>query len=340
MTVLTTLTRDDLGSMLARYGVWQFDASPTSGGVENTNYFVTAYATPGQAHLQPRQLVLTLLESAVDDSTWRLPALLDTLSGAGLPTPVLLRTVDGEASSTWSGRRVLLCTRMPGEHRARVSAADCASIGRFLARMHGATAARLAHTPAHPRDLSWLRAHVSSLSPALPPWQRDLLTEGLRRVEALLARPEFARLPEAVVHGDLFRDNALFNDAGLSGVIDFHHAARHKRLFDIAVTLCDWCIDPTTGVCDQRARSLLDAYDAIAPITDAEHALLPLFMCYATLAFTLSRLQGHVDRPDGYGKSPIPMLHRLSQCIAPPWPVLAFRGVQRDPAGLPTTAVP
>ena len=338
MTVLTTLSHDDIGSMLARYGVWQFEASPTAGGVENTNYFVTAYGNPGEQATQPRRLVLTLLESEVESATWRLPALLDTLSSAGLPTPVLLRTVDGDVSSTWSGRRVLLCTRLPGEHRAHVSADDCAAIGRFLARMHGATTGLVANSPAHPRDLPWLRAHVSSLSPALPPWQRDLLAEGLCRVAALLARPEFAHLPESVVHGDLFRDNALFNSAGLSGVIDFHHAARHKRLFDVAVTLCDWCIDPASGLCERRARSLLAAYDAIMPITDAEQALLPLFMCYATLAFTLSRLQGHVDRPDGYGKSPIPMLHRLSQCIAPPWPVLAFRDAQRRSAAFRTAA--
>ncbi len=338
MSVLTALTQDDIAAMLAHFGVWQFEYAPTTGGVENTNYFITVHHPAADGSPRARPLVLTLLESAVDDTSWRLPILLDTLGARGLPVPALVRTTDGASSAFWQGRRVLLCSRLPGSHRERVGAGECAAIGRFMARMHGATHGLLAGSPAHPRDLAWLRAHIASLAPTLPPWQQHLLRDALHLVASLFARPEFAVLPEALVHGDLFLDNALFTDTGLSGVIDFHHAARQKRMFDLAVTLCDWCIDPSTGLSEDRACALLAAYDAIDPISDAEQALLPLFMCHATLAFTLSRLQGHVDRPEGYGKSPLPMLHRLAQCTARPWPALAFRGGWRPREVLPTDA--
>lgn len=335
MAVLTTLSSADVGAMLRPYGVVSFRASPTASGVENTNYFVTATDDGVE-----RELVLTLMESPLHGGTWLLPGLLDAMHAAGLPTPVLLHVAGGGASFEWQGRRVVLCTRLPGAHREHVTVDDCAAVGRFMARMHRACSSLVPHAPMHPRDLGWLRAHVISLSRSLPLWQRTLLDDGLNIVTALFARPEYAVLPEAVVHGDLFRDNALFSGAGLSGVIDFHHASRHKRAYDVAVGLCDWCMDAEAGVDAGRAEALLSGYHAITPLTDAERALMPLFMCYAALAFSLSRLQGHVDRPEGYGKSPLPMLHRLSACVAPPWPVMNVSTAPRFREGPRTVAAP
>lgn len=335
MAVLTTLSDADVASLLRPYGIASFRASPTASGVENTNYFVTATDDGNE-----RELVLTLMESPAHASGWLLPDLLDAMQAAGLPTPVLLHVAGGGAAFEWQGRRVILCTRVPGAHRERVSADDCAAIGRFMARMHRACSPLVSRAPVHPRDLGWLRSHVISLSRTLALWQRTLLDDGLNVVTSLFARPEYAVLPEAVVHGDLFRDNALFTEAGLSGVIDFHHAARHKRAFDIAVALSDWCMDATKGVDATRAEALLSGYHAIAPLTDAERALMPLFMCYAALAFTLSRLQGHVDRPANYGKSPLPMLHRLAACVSPPWPVMNVSTAPRFREGPRTVAAP
>ena len=301
--------------MLQPYGLRQQHIAPTLGGVENTNYLVTAEDANGS-----HALVLTLIESAPSNSHWFLPAVLDRLQAAGLPTPQLRRTLSGATAVMWSERRVLLCSRIAGEHRTQVSAEDCAAIGRFLARQHRAMDDLRSALPPHPRQAVWLHEHVDALALHIPPWQQALLVDALAQTDSLFARADYQALPEAVVHGDLFRDNALFTAQGLSGVIDFHHAAVHKRVFDIAVTINDWCDDTTLGLSAARMQALLRAYNGITPLTVTELSLLPALLSYAALAFSLSRLHGHVARPDNYGKSPLPMLYRLSQRTAPPWP--------------------
>jgi homoserine kinase type II len=118
----------------------------------------------------------------------------------------------------------------------------------------------------------------------------------VQEVGSLLARKDVAALPDGVIHGDLFRDNVLFNERGLTGVLDFHHAARGTLLFDLAVAANDWCSD-SSGVLDpERTLTLLRAYHQIRPLLSAEAIFFPAYALYAALTFWLSRLTVAADR--------------------------------------------
>jgi homoserine kinase type II len=93
------------------------------------------------------------------------------------------------------------------------------------------------------------------------------------------------------VHADLFRNNAMFVGEKLSGIFDFYFAGCDTWLFDLAVTVNDWCVELDTGVLDvARADAMLAAYRAVRPFSEAEHVAWQPMLRAAALRFWLSRL--------------------------------------------------
>ena len=53
----------------------------------------------------------------------------------------------------------------------------------------------------------------------------------------------YPQRPKGFIHSDLFRDNTLFADDHLQGILDFYELNQDELLFDIAITLNDFCTD-------------------------------------------------------------------------------------------------
>jgi len=92
-----------------------------------------------------------------------------------------------------------------------------------------------------------------------------------------------------VVAGDalvLHREHAW-----LGGFFDFYFAGVDKWLFDVAVTVNDWCIDLATGVLDPaRVDALLRAYQTVRPFTPAEERHWNDMLRAGAMRFWVSRL--------------------------------------------------
>jgi homoserine kinase type II len=233
--------------------------------------------------------VLTILEQppAAGDL---LVSILDRCDQAGLPVAPILRNRTGEARESIAGKPALVTPRLLGRHVVNPTLRQCEAVGRFLARFHLATAALADDAAAHPRDCEWLDRQYRAVRSRMPFADATLLADAVEATTNLLAREDVSRLPRGIIHGDLFRDNALFTERGLTGVIDFHHASTGFLLYDLAVVANDWCSDASGLLDGERALALVRAYHRIRRLTTIELWFFALFALYAASAFWLSRL--------------------------------------------------
>lgn len=85
-----------------------------------------------------------------------------------------------------------------------------------------------------------------------------------------LARLKYPDLPEMPIHGDFQRSNLLWQDGQFSGLLDFDQTRRDARVADIAPLLM-----PHMPLELPLARALLDGYQSVRQLSDAEWDLLP-----------------------------------------------------------------
>jgi len=285
MVAITSLQASDLEALLSRYDVGMLERFwPATNGIENTNYFVRLSTQDGS-----RELVLTLLERPANSGALLVP-LLDLCEEAGLPVAPILRNREGASTDRINGKAALVAPRLKGRHVLNPTVRQCAAVGRFIARFHRAAASLAARAPAHPRDPKWLHEHAALAEGLIAHSDHALLRDMVGSVTSMLERKDVRALPRGVIHGDLFRDNVLFTERGLSGVLDFHHAASGYLVYDLAVAANDWCND-SDGVLDgERTLALLRAYHRIRPLAAPELWHFAMFTLYAGTAFWLSRL--------------------------------------------------
>lgn len=285
MSVYTKVSFDELAAWLFRYALGPLvDLAPIASGIENTNYFVTT---------ENERLVLTLYE--------RLPAedlpfylnLMAHLAQRGVPAPAPVADRSGTYFSVLNNKPASLVTRLDGAPQLTPDASHCAQIGHALAQLHVATGTfRGRH--GNPRGAAWRTQAARAVKRFLRPVQLELLNSEMDAQRKVARR----RLPHSAIHGDLFRDNALFVGHRLGGIIDFGFAATDALAYDLAITVNDWCIDAESELDAERTRALIDAYQAVRPLTDDERDAWPVLLRLAALRFWLSRLYDmHLPRP-------------------------------------------
>ncbi|REE91833.1 homoserine kinase [Cupriavidus plantarum] len=291
MAVFTTVSQDEIASWLLDYDLGEVRAlRGIPSGIENSNFFLTMER---DGHV--REYVLTIFERLTFGQLPYYLHLMAHLAGHGIRVPAPIPARDGEILRALKGKPATIVTRLPGASQLSPNAQQCAEVGDMLARMHLAGVDYARQQP-NLRSLGWWQQTEPEITPFLDADQHALLRNEIAHQTAFFGSADYAALDGGPCHCDLFRDNVLFEagDGGnftLGGFFDFYFAGNDKWLFDLAVTVNDWCIDlPTGALDDARARALLAAYHAVRPLTDNEHAHWQDMLRAGALRFWVSRL--------------------------------------------------
>jgi homoserine kinase type II len=286
MAVYTEVSFDEANTLLASLQLGSLQSlEGCSGGIENTNYFVTTDQAP---------YVLTLFERLSFEQLPFYLRLMKHLAFHGIPVPDPAANRDGDVLHSLNGKPAAVVNRLRGKSELAPGIAHCQQVGATLARMH---LAGRDFSMAQPnlRALPWWNETVPVVLPHLEPAQADLLRAELAYQNHIAQGSAYTGLPRGPIHADLFRDNVMFEQQDgapvLSGFFDFYFAGTDAWLFDLAVCLNDWCIDLATGEANlERSRAFVQAYASVRPLTAQERELLPAMLRAGALRFWISRL--------------------------------------------------
>jgi homoserine kinase type II len=288
MAVYTEVSDDDLARFIGGYGLGSLlSYKGIAEGVENTNYLV---------HASGGTFILTLYEKRVDPKD--LPfflGLMEHLAARGVNCPLPVRDTNGNNLNELAGRYAALVTFLEGVWPRKPSAEHCLELGRALARMHVAG-----------DDFALTRKNSLSLAGWRPLFRKfsaraDEILPGLNRlIETELQHLEIAwpkKLPEGVIHADLFPDNVFFIGNKLSGLIDFYFACNDALAYDIAVCLNAWCFEADYAFNVTKGRALFKGYADVRRLAGEERAALPTLARGAAMRFLLTRSYDWLNTP-------------------------------------------
>jgi len=213
--------------------------------------------------------------------------LLTALSASGVPVVRPLTTRDGDAVVEFRGKPFAIFPWVQGEWLclARVEPAHCRAVGAALAGVHAASGGlqRLPDGRFRPSDLLSRLDRVEAEGPArLMPY---LVQIREKYAEYLPRRRE---TPLGVCHGDLFRDNVLWQKSRLAALLDFESAYHGSFAYDLMVTVLAWCY--TDELVLERASALLEGYVSVRPLSDDELDVLEVEGALACLRFATTRI--------------------------------------------------
>lgn len=242
-------------------------------------------------------------EEAIRSELWW----MDALAEAGLAVPRPQRTTDGALLAqladgriasvlSWVEGRPIGTGGAPLEGTPDDQMRLYASVGHAIAQVHVASD-QLSLPP-------WFsRPHWDSeglLGPA-PFWGRFwdhpaasepeaiLLQEARRLARERLSDYAAQGADQGLIHADLLRENILC-DGPHARLIDFDDCGFGFRLYDLGTALAQNLEEPAL---DLIATGLVEGYATLRPLTDADMAMLPVFVMLRTLAsvgWTMPRL--------------------------------------------------
>ena len=281
MSVYTTVSASELEAFLSRYPVGALrHFEGISEGIENTNYFVDTEAG---------RYVLTIFEQHRFDELPYFLNIMAFMAEHDIPTAHPVADREGNYLNRLHDKPAALVERLNGRGVERPTVQQCAVMGETLARFHLA-GREFDGYRANDRDLNWARQTFAEIASHLDKETRALIEDEL----AWQARQDWAHLPQGVIHADLFTDNALFNGEALAGIIDLYYACNAPWLYDLAVMVNDWARTEDHAYDLARVRAIMQAYQAVRPLTALEQVEWPAAQRMAALRFWLSRLKDKV----------------------------------------------
>ena len=280
MARLTEFPLEDVRTLGRRFGLDVVAVKPLDAGSVNSNFSVTT--ADGQTWFA------RIYEEQDQSGAEAKLQLLSELASAGLPVAKAHPTAEGAWLSDFTGKPVAFYEWVGGDIlcQGRVTVDACRKLGAALARIH-ALSPQLTPLPGGRFQLEDLRRRLSWIQIE----EGDIYGRDVQRIRGSLDAFAALRrddLPSGVVHGDLFRDNVLWQDGEIAALLDFESASMGPFAYDIMVCVMAWCFGDDFDV--DFVTAFFEGYTRVRPIERFEADALPVEGAMVALRFATTRI--------------------------------------------------
>ena len=299
MAVYTQLSSEDLSALIAQYDVGELvSAKGIAEGVSNSNWLIETTGKNGDG----ARYILTMFEFRIElkDLPFFL-GLLDLLAEKGCPVPATIHDSNGAThrmvtNDKGEPRAVALIEFLPGVSIDHPEPAQALAVGKALAEIQLAAQGFMNRTN-QMAFASWKELTDDCGADGLA--QIDTALPGIVNEElAFLAQNWPQDLPQGVCHTDLFPDNVLMLGDRVSGLIDFYFSCTEYFAYDLAITHAAWCFSDHGRIFrPEISAALMQGYESVRPLSEAEKAALPVLARGACMRFVSTRAYDWLNTP-------------------------------------------
>ena len=287
MSVYTRLTKEELEQLLSQYDIGNLvNIEGINEGITNSNFYLTTTKS---------KFILTIFEEPNLNIEYAID-LMDMLSANQINCPIPIKTRKGLSVINVKNKPASIFSLLPGKTiSSNIPTINmCKEIGNTIGRIH-VNSKKFQKYDLGLRSSNWFEKTSKKLRDVLDDEDINLIN---KEIENQIYCTN-TKLPSGVIHSDLFRDNAMFHNNKLSGVIDFYYACNGYYLYDLAIIVNDWCLTKDLGIDYERQSALMLAYNDVRKIEDLEKDMWPNVLRHAALRFWLSRLHDKFFPTDG-----------------------------------------
>ena len=258
-------------------------------GIENTNYLLKS---------KNEKFILTIFEKRVLKK--ELPffmKLMDQLSNSKINCPKPLKNKNGDYLFKLKNKSACIVTFLKGKDKKILNLKNCYDIGKMVAEMHSST-----------KKIKLYRKNsmgIKNLNPLFNSikFKSKKFTniEKFLKINFIDIKKKWPKkLPNGIIHGDLFIDNIFFNNNKVSGIIDFYFAANDYFMYEIAICVNALCFDKSKNqfiLNKRKVRNLIKGYESIKKISNKEKKSLNILCRGAAMRYFLTRLYDYTNTP-------------------------------------------
>ena len=290
MAVYTKINKKDLLTINKKFVDKKFiNFKGIKQGIENTNYLLKS---------KNEKFILTIFEKRVLKK--ELPffmKLMDQLSNSKINCPKPLKNKNGDYLFKLKNKSACIVTFLKGKDKKKLNLKNCYDIGKMVAEMHSST-----------KKIKLYRKNsmgIKNLNPLFNSikFKSKKFTniEKFLKINFIDIKKKWPKkLPNGIIHGDLFIDNIFFNNNKVSGIIDFYFAANDYFMYEIAICVNALCFDKSKNqfiLNKRKVRNLIKGYESIKKISNKEKKSLNILCRGAAMRYFLTRLYDYTNTP-------------------------------------------